>query len=545
MSEQVISKENNSINAVSGNDQTAYETIKKLNDTIKTQKAEIEDLKQQIAVLNKTLFGQRSEKMKIYEEATGLINMFNEAETEATTTVKTEEKKITIPEHTRAKKKSHEENFDKLESEEVIHKAENNICQKCGCEMIVIGKELIRREIIYIPAKVFVRNHFAEVLKCIECSKNDSSESSDIAKVQIKKGIYTEPSFLDSYCSPELLAHIIFDKYVQAVPLYRQEKEFQAMNFNLSRKTMANWIIKAVAQYAKPVWQAMKDELLKGNIIHADETIVQVLQEKDRSSKTQSRMWVYCTPSSAEKQNILFEYCQTRGGYNAENFLQGFKGHLICDGYDGYNKVVSEDVHRCGCWVHLRRKFIDALPTDEALVADSYAKKGVDFCNRIFALEHEYDGLDKNGKKVREAISAEERKKQRQERTKPVVDEFFAWLGTFESAGGSKLHKAKIYACNEREYLCRFLDNPYIEPDNNKAENAIRPFVVGRKNWLFSVSEHGAEASAILYSIAATAYANGLNIEQYFTELFKSKGQAELKMPWKKEEDKEEKKAHK
>ena len=263
----------------------------------------------------------------------------------------------------------------------------------------------------------------------------------------------------------------------------------------------------------------MKADLLKGKVIHADETVVQVLHEKDRKAKTQSRMWVYAAPKSAKHANCLFAYCRTRSGDNATKFLGNYAGYVICDGYDGYNKLPADKVRRCGCWAHVRRKFVDALPNDEKLLAGSKAAEGVEWCNRIFMLEREYDGLDKNGERIRKSLSPEERYKQRQERTKPVLDAFYAWLDSFTPAGGTDLAKACQYARNEKKYLYRFLDDPAVAPDNNRAENAIRPFVVGRKNWLFSDSEKGADASALFYSLAATATANGLNVEKYLTEL--------------------------
>ena len=167
-------------------------------------------------------------------------------------------------------------------------------------------------------------------------------------------------------------------------------------------------------------------------------------------------------------------------------------------------------------------------------VAGSAAAKGLEFCNEIFILERTFEGKDLNGQAVREPLTAEERYIQRLERSKPVVDAFFAWLGELRHAGGTKLSKAVGYCLHEKEYLkeylYRFLENGSIRVDNNRAENAIRPFVVGRKNWLFSTSPKGAKASAIIYSLAATAVANGLNAEEYFTQLFRS----QLRLPWEK-----------
>ena len=223
----------------------------------------------------------------------------------------------------------------------------------------------------------------------------------------------------------------------------------------------------------------------------------------------------------------MFEYSPTRNGENARNFLGAYSGYVVCDGYDGYNKLT--EAVRCGCWAHARRKFVEALPTDRSLLANSVAAKGVELCNEIFLLEREFEGKDGRGAQIKKPLTATEKHEQRQERLKPVLDGLFAWLNEIPVSGGTKLARAVQYCLNEKQYLCRCLENGNIPVDNNRAENAIRPFVVGRKNWLFANSVKGAEASAVVYSLAATAVANGLNVEEYFTELCRMK----QILPWK------------
>lgn len=488
-----------------------YVTVLNENDELKE---EVSDLKIRIANLEKALYGQRSEKTEVIMDNGEQLSIFNEAEEEAQTTVK--EETVAVSGHSR-KKRSREDILKDLPTEEVVHTVEDKTCPECGAEMKSVGKEFQHDELVYVPAKMFIRKHYTETLKCPECGNENDDEASpaDIAKEVFKKAECPEAMLPGSYCSPELLAHIIFEKYAQAVPLYRQEKEYLALGANLSRTTMANWIIAAAVRYAKPVYNAMKSELLQEKVIHADETVVQVLHEKGRKARTQSRMWVYASPKASGKHNVLFDYCQTRNGMNAAAFLGDYKGYIVCDGYDGYNKL--PDVKRCGCWAHARRKFVEALPGADADLTESRAAQGVEWINRIFLLEKEYEGL-----------SAEEIQKQRQERLKPVLDGFFAWVNEI-NPGSDKLRRAKQYVLNEKKYLCRCLDEANVPVSNNRAENAIRPFVVGRKNWLFSTSEKGAEASAMFYSLAVTAYANGLNIEKYFKDLFSS---AAPVMPW-------------
>ena len=469
-------------------------------------KEELFQLKEQLSWLKKQVFGRTSEKTKTLTEDVNQISMFNETEKEAETTLK--EETIEVASHRRKAKRTHEEIMKDLPVEEVVHKAEDRTCTECGSEMEVIGKEFKRDELVYVPAKLFVRKHYAEVLRCRKCSDN---EDGDIVKPEvIRKASVPEAVIPHSYCSAELLAHIVFDKYIQATPLYRQEKEYAALNMKLSRTTMANWMIQGAAIYIKPVWELMKKDLLSSKVINADETVVQVLHEDGRQPKNQSRMWVYCSPHGENNSNILYEYAPTRSGENAVRFLGDYSGYLVCDGYDGYNRLTK--AKRCGCMAHLRRKFTEALPADKALIPGSKSAEGLEYCNRLFELEREYEDM-----------SSDKRYKERQEKSKPVLDEFFLWLDTFSPSGGTAFSKAVQYAKNEKRYLYRFLEDGDIPISNNRAENAIRPFVVGRKNWLFSDSVKGAEASAMIYSVAVTAQTNGLDVEKYFKELFSSK----------------------
>lgn len=395
----------------------------------------------------------------------------------------------------------------------MIHEVEDKTCEKCGEEMVVIGKEKVRDELVYVPARMFVRRHFAEVVKCKSCGTDESRDAnlSDIEACTIRQASVPAPMIPHSYCSPELLAHIVYEKYCNAVPLERQAKDLAAKGVKIPTATLANWVIYAANVFLKPIYAKMKRELLEGTVIHADETVVQVLHEPGKKAKTDSRMWVYCSGKYEKYRNILFEYQPTRNGDYAKRFLGSFSGYLVCDGFDGYNKL--DTVKRCGCFAHVRRKFVDALPLDEAAIETSVSAVGVAWCNKIFAIEREIAEL-----------SFEERAVKRQEQLKPALDGFFAWVETVTASGGTKLAKAIQYAKNEKKYLYTFLEHPDAPIDNNRAENAIRLFCVGRKNWLFSTSIKGADASAVIYSVAATSCANGLNVEEYLTNVFKAYG---------------------
>lgn len=471
-------------------------------------KEELAELKQQLTTMKKLIFGQKSEKTEYI--ADGQISLFNEAECEESRKARAEENPVVVAEHTRKAKRTHDELAKDLPVEEVVYTVpeEERECDRCSAEMQTVGKEFIRDELVFVPAKLFVRKHYAEVLKCSECGNNESRDAQkpDIEKTSFKKAAVPAPMIPHSFCSPELLAHIAYEKYINGMPLYRQEKDFAAKDVSLSRTTMANWIMYAAKEWLRPLFEQIKSDLLEHKVIHADETVVQVLNEPGKKAKSESRMWVYCAGEIGCKDSILFEYQPTRNGDHAKKFLNGFTGHLVTDGYSGYGKLT--DVTRCGCWAHLRRKFIEALPDDKEAAKTSNAAKAIEYIDRLFELE-------------RNCKTDEDRQKQRQKSEKTLIDEFYTWLETLNPAG-SGLSKAVGYALSQKKYLKAYLDNPSVPLSNNRAENAIRPFCIGRKNWLFSNSVKGAEASALFYSIASTAKANGLNIEQYFTKLFKT-----------------------
>ena len=215
-------------------------------------------------------------------------------------------------------------------------------------------------------------------------------------------------------------------------------------------------------------------------------------------------MWVYASGKRAEPQIRIFEYRDSRSGDCAVEFLGDFHGVLISDGFSGYNKVT--DVIRAGCWAHMQRKWREAMPKGE-IGKKSMAAQGYKFCNRLFMLERNLEELDDA-----------ERQEQRQKRAAPIIEEYYAWIETISHPTG-KLKEAVIYAQNQKEYLCAFLDHGEIEISNNQVENAIRPFVVGRKGWLFSDTPEGAEATAAIYSLMETAKANDLRLEDYILHL--------------------------
>jgi hypothetical protein len=310
--------------------------------------------------------------------------------------------------------------------------------------------------------------------------------------------------------SPGLLAHITVSKYQDALPLYRQETILQRIGVDIPRATMANWMIKA-GGLVQPLINLMQDRLLSHDIIQMDETTVQVLKESGKKAQSKSYLWLQ-RGGPPEQPVVLYHYDPGRGAGVAKRLLEGFKGYLQTDGYDGYNAVVaSNDLVHVGCMAHARRRFSEAVKAQGKTKKRGKAHRGLTLIQKLYRVE-----------KQARKLTPEKRCEHRQRHAKPVLDEMRTWLDQSlqqvppTSVTGKALH----YLHNEWDKLIRYLDDGRLEIDNNAAENAIRPFVVGRKNWLFSDSVKGVAASANLYSLIETAKANGMEPYAYLRYLF-------------------------
>jgi transposase len=483
-----------------------------LRNEVTILKEQLALLQEQYDWLKKQVFGRKSEQTSVIMDGGTQLSLFPEEKEQAVPSVVDT---VSVPAHQRKKKRTHEEWMSSLPVEEIRHEEKQPVCEKCGSEMKEIGEEKVYDELVYTPAKFHVCRHIAKKYKCVNCGEHPESSTEPC---HIRLAEYPKPMIPHSFCSPALLAHVVYEKYVKGIPLHRQEKDFISKGIPLSKATLSSWVGIAAQQWGLPIVQEMHKRLLVLNIIHGDETTVQVLHEEGRKPTTVSRMWVYANGKMNDYSIIIFEYQPTRGGEHPAAFLKDFHGYLICDGYDAYNAVTG--AKRCGCWMHTRRYFVEALPKDKSAYETSVAAKAVEFCNRIY---HE-EGLLAE-------LTPEERYEQRLVKVKPLLDAFFAWLEEQNVSGKGKLAKAVNYALNEKKYLCTFLEDGNVPIDNNRAENAIRPFAVGRRNWLFSNTANGAKSSAIWYSILSTAQANGLDAEKYLIDLF-SHPPGTILLPW-------------
>ena len=470
-----------------------------LVDDASHYQSQITYLREQLNLAIAKRFGRSSEK---HPDQLGL---FNEAELTVAEAgeeeAATESDTTQVPAHTR-KKPGRQPLPEYIERHDVLHDVpeEEKICPHDGSALVRIGEE-VSEQLDIIPAQVRVLRHIRPKYACPCC----------------KEGIKTVPMpaqpIPKSIASPGLLAHVATAKYVDGLPLYRLEAVLQRSGVDIGRATLANWMIK-IGVLLLPLMNLLRDQMLAYDLVFMDETPVQVLKEEGKSPSSQSYMWVQ-RGGPPDKPVILFDYDPSRGNGVPVRLLDGFVGYLVCDGYEGYALVGrQEGVILLGCWAHVRRKFDEAIKAlgKQGKAKGGRATKGLAFIQRLYRTE-----------KLAKQMSDEERYQLRQEQAVPLLEDIRAWLNNSlpevppKSATGKALH----YLNNQWPKLIRYVEDGRLPIDNNAAERAIRPFVIGRNNWLFSNSVVGAEASARLYSLILTAKANGHEPYRYLRHVFK------------------------
>lgn len=298
-------------------------------------------------------------------------------------------------------------------------------------------------------------------------------------------------------------------KYCNSMPLYRQEQNYKRLyGVDISRGTMANWVISNAIDFFTPMLDYFHRVYLGRKFNMADETPVQVLHEEGRKAKTKSYMWVFRSGERDGAQLVLYQYSQTRAGENTREFLKGFSGYLMCDGCSGYNNL--PDVKQCSCWAHVRRYLVEAIPKGKQLDYSQPAVQGTLYVNRLFDMEKAILGAHKDPDAIKEARIRKER---------PLLDCFWEWLDAQHPVKGMRLEKAVVYIRNRKKDLETYLEDGRCSFSNNASERSVKPFVIGRKNWLFSDTPDGATASAVIYSIIETAKANEVNSYHTFSSL--------------------------
>jgi len=467
---------------------------------------EISVLKEEISILKHRLFGRKSEKLPV---GTGQLLLFNEAEAGTAEDRGAAPEKIAVPGHERRRgcRKPLPDNLPRVEALHDLTEEQKQCA--CGEQKSRIGEE-VSEQLDIIPPKIQVIQHIRPKYVCKKCA----GVAADEPAVSIAP--MPEQMIPKSIATPGLLAWSLTGKFVDALPFYRIEHILKRYGVEVSRQTLCCWAVK-VAELCRPLLELMEKDVLQGFQINADETTLQVLQEPGREATTRSYMWLF-RGGTGQRPVIIYQYHERRSGQVAKEFLKNYAGYVQTDGYLGYDFLEQmPEITHLGCWAHVRRKFVEVV---NAVGKDKDGKKktgsgevALDYIGKLYLIEKEC---------AERKLSFEQIIRERQSRAGPIVEQFKAWLDkrSPQVPPGSTVGKAISYTLGQWERLTVYLRDGRLRPDNNLAENAIRPFVVGRKNWLFAATPDGAHASAALYSIIETAKANGLEPYWYLRYLF-------------------------
>lgn len=474
--------------------QKKEEEMQHTQEAIALKDAEIERLEEMVRLLRHHHFGHKSEKVEGKEEPTQL-GIFNEAEIETDNVVEETPSVAVKGYHRRGKPKRIKLPADLPREDVIIDLTEEEKHCPEGHDLKLIGED-VSEQLDVIPAQVKVIRTIRKKYACPKCEGH------------VKRAPLPRTAIPKSMAGAGLLAHIATSKYSDGLPLYRQEHMWQRIGVDIPRTTMASWMIK-VGELLTPVINLMEEDILESRYVQADETRVQVLNEAGKSAQSKSYMWVRSRNGSGVKPITIFEYDPTRGGEVAKRLFANYQGYLQADAYGGYNAICSQKgIIRLGCMAHCRRKFFEAAKASKK--GAGLANEAIEMIRKLYEIEEAV-----KDKKL------DERHQTRIEKSKPILDEFRKWLD--DNLGKvppqSQLGMALNYAHNEWPYLVRYMDDGRLAIDNNAVENAIRPFAVGRKNWLFSDSVAGAKASAAIYSVMISAKQNGHNEYAYFRYL--------------------------
>ena len=460
-------------------------------EKVKHLESQVSWLTEQLNTLKRGQFGTKSERWESQEQ----MLLMNEAELESKNPDHEVDEDDTVEVKGYTKKRGHRKALpaNLLREVEKIELPKPDQFAEDGTPLKVIGWE-ISEKLKYEPSKMSViQYHRAKY----GADSGDYVKTAPPVPSVIPKGIAT----------PELLSAIIVGKYADGMPLYRMESMFLRHDVELSRGTMARWVIKT-SEALKPIWNVLSDRLLETAYVACDETSVQVLKENGRPAEAKSWMWVRSTPGS-EKKIVIFDYSTSRAGEKAKELFADYRGILQTDGLGTYNCLESEVLIRIGCNMHSRRRF-ESAAKDGAKSGKSFGATGVEFYRKIYDLEKELK--DK---------SIEERKRARDEIARPIFIEMKSWVEKNKPKvpDKSKIGEAFKYFLSEYEYLIGYLRDGNLNPDNGFTERAIRKFAIGRNNWMFADTPDGADASALLYSLVVTAKVNGVNIYRALTKI--------------------------
>ena len=487
--------------------ETLPDDVAKLKQSVIAYATEVELLHEEVRLLRAQLYGRKSERL--VTESTEQLSLFKEAES-APGAEPDPRTKTTVEKHLR-KKPGRGPLPENLPRKEIVHDiSETEKHCRCGATKDCIGSEC-SEQLDYVPARLQVLRHVRLKYACKRCESAGDLEASTIVCApappqMIPKGLP----------SAGLLAHVLVAKYADALPFHRQEAQFERLGIELKRTTMCNWLVKVAVRCA-PLIGLMRDEIHRGPLIGADETTLQVLDEPGREATTHSYLWVF-RGGDAERPCVLFAYSETRAAQVPREFLAGYRGGVQTDGYQAYSFLDDlPGVTHYGCWAHARRIFDDVLKSGGK--SKPHKMKGTLAEEGVLRIQDLYL-LEKTARK--DGLEGEALRAFRHLYSQPLLANMHKWLVEKQklTPPSGLTGKAIAYTLGQWQRLKQYADTGHVRMDNNLTENAIRPFVVGRKNWLFAGTPEGAHASAAIYSLVETAKANGLDPYRYLRALF-------------------------
>lgn len=464
---------------------------------------QIELLTEQIRLMNQRHFGKKAESgLNDMEGQLTLFDSFNEAEGfQKKDLAEPTIEEVTISSYRRSKTKGKREaDLDGLPSRIFEHRlSDEELDEKFPNGYKELPVEIHKRLHI-IPETFIVDEHHVHVY---------ASKSNDGTIIRAERPL---DLFRNSIATPALVVSIINGKYANALPLERQSRAYKCNGINLSTNTMSNWVINSTDRYLSLVYERLHELIYENKVIHADETPVKVMRIDNTRVKggKKTYMWVYRNQCLRTTHPIvLYDWQASRKADHPREFLKDFSGTVVTDGYQVYHKLADEREYLriAGCWIHARRPFADFIKSVGLKTAKgTVAQEAYDMITDILHTDNEFDDL-----------SNTDRRKQRQTKLQEKVDAYFEWVKQKYSqvTHNSTIGKALAYSINQEKYLRVFLTDGMVPPDNNYAEQAIRPFTIGRKNFVLMESDNGAKASAMLYSPVETARANEVNTYQY------------------------------
>ncbi len=485
-------------------DVQAKESSKK-DDIIKRQQLQIDAMIQALLHAQKKRFGRSSE---VTNGCEGQYNLFENYQDLAAELLK-EQTKITVPAHTRTPRQPgvRAEMLAYLPKEIEEYEIEaDDTCSICNGKLKVIGKEVVRTEVDFIPAKLIVKQIVRQVGKCTICG----TQESDNPKDHFQKAAVPSKLLSHSIATASLVSQVMYQKFCMGVPFNRQERDFHRMGLILPRASMAHWTIRCSDEWLLPIYELMHKKLCECEVLHMDETRIQVNKEKNRKPSTNSFMWVMQSGLSEDIKATYFHYSPTRNTQIAKMLLEDFHGYLTTDAYSVYQCL--DGVKNNLCWAHVRRYYVESIPLDSKgkEIPGSKGAEGRGYIDLLFNLERKIKDLPYDEKKIK-----------RQESARAILDAFWAWVEETSAkyTTNEKLTTALNYSTNQRQYLETFLEDGRLDISNNLCESHIKPFATARRAWLFADTPKGARANAIMYTLVESARANDLNVYEYLKYL--------------------------